>query len=381
MDRLTKADLQELILAQDSVLISIYMPTERTVDLTSQGPIRLKNLIKKAWEQQPASGLRAAGFRELLRPAEGLLDDSLFWQYQDEGLALFLSREGMRSWCLPIRFSEEVVVSGHFQIKPLLQLFGPDGHFFVLVLGQKGVRLLYATRFGFREVDLKGTPTSMAQALRIDEPGVHPSPPGFIGKAPSGIHGQGIGTDYKKPEIMQFFQRLSDGVHEALREENAPLVLAGEQFLLPMYEEANLYPYLVEQGIPRNPESMTDTEIHARALDILRPRFNKAQEDARMRFRWLSRIKSRLASSDLGEIVVAAHTGRVDTLFVALGVQQWGWFEPGTLRVEVLSGPATGVVDLLDAAAVWTLQNRGSVYAVEPERVPGGDKAAALFRY
>ena len=37
--------------------------------------------------------------------------------------------------------------------------------------------------------------------------------------------------------------------------------------------------------------------------------------------------------------------------------------------------------DLLDLAAVQTLLHGGTIYAVEPEQVPGGGPLAALFRY
>jgi hypothetical protein len=40
-----------------------------------------------------------------------------------------------------------------------------------------------------------------------------------------------------------------------------------------------------------------------------------------------------------------------------------------------------GNEDLLDASDVHTLLNGGTVYAVEPEQVPGGSLLAAIFRY
>jgi len=40
-----------------------------------------------------------------------------------------------------------------------------------------------------------------------------------------------------------------------------------------------------------------------------------------------------------------------------------------------------GDEDLLDVAAIQTVLNSGTVYAVKAEEVPGGGPAAALFRY
>jgi hypothetical protein len=82
-------------------------------------------------------------------------------------------------------------------------------------------------------------------------------------------------------------------------------------------------------------------------------------------------------------VLPAASYGRVDQLFVAVGVQQWGIFNPGvsTATVDLHAEPELGDEDLLDAAAVHTLLNGGTVYAVEPGQVPDQAQLAAVFRY
>jgi hypothetical protein len=87
------------------------------------------------------------------------------------------------------------------------------------------------------------------------------------------------------------------------------------------------------------------------------------------------------STADVKEAVLAAHHGRVDVLFVALGVQVWGNFDPGTHTVHVHQGPEPGDRDLLDMAAIQSILNGGTVYAVEPEQVPGDAPLAAVFRY
>lgn len=381
MDLISNDDIKSLMLEKDGTLLSLFMPTVKVGNEKLQEPIRLKNLIKKAWDLLPVSGLRSAELSALLEPIVALANDVLFWQYQDDGLALFVSGKGMRSYRLPLAFDEQVILSGRFHIKPLLPLFTVDGHFFLLVLNEKKIRLMYGTRSGLRDMDLKNTPTSLAQALNLDEQGIHPAPSGVMAGRPSGYHGHGVGTDYKKDDLLQFFHKVADGVHEALRNENAPLAIAGIDFLLPIYREANRYPYLVEGGITKNVEGMGASELHAKALDLVAPLFSRAEEEARMRCTWFAGVKSSLVSSELKEIVAAAYTGRIDTLFVALNTHRWGFFEPDTMRVELLDEPATGAEDLLDTAAVWALQNRSSIHAVDISLVPGGAAATALFRY
>ncbi|MEG3867970.1 hypothetical protein QUA46_17870 [Microcoleus sp. MON2_D6] len=81
------------------------------------------------------------------------------------------------------------------------------------------------------------------------------------------------------------------------------------------------------------------------------------------------------------EAVSAAYFGRVDRLFVALGVQQWGSFIPDTNAVQVHPDAELGDEDLLNAAAIQTILNGGTVYAMPPEQVPDEAPLAAIFRY
>jgi hypothetical protein len=80
----------------------------------------------------------------------------------------------------------------------------------------------------------------------------------------------------------------------------------------------------------------------------------------------------------------AARHGRVDSLFVALGVQKWGKFDAATGGVDIHEERQPGDQDLLDLAAVQTFASAGNVYAVDPAQVPGGERhspVAAVFRY
>lgn len=77
----------------------------------------------------------------------------------------------------------------------------------------------------------------------------------------------------------------------------------------------------------------------------------------------------------------AAYYGRVEELFVAVGVQQWGTFNRDTNTIEIHQEAEVGDDDLLNSAAIQTILNGGTVYAVEPEKVPAEAPLAAVFRY
>lgn len=112
---------------------------------------------------------------------------------------------------------------------------------------------------------------------------------------------------------------------------------------------------------------------------IVAPRFREAQREAAARYHHLAGTGQ--TSTDPSEVVPAACFGRVEVLFVAIGSRLWGVFDPGTAGVSVHEGAESGDGDLLDLAAVQTLLNSGTVYALDPEEMPDGATVAALFRY
>jgi hypothetical protein len=87
------------------------------------------------------------------------------------------------------------------------------------------------------------------------------------------------------------------------------------------------------------------------------------------------------ASNRVNEIVPAAYDGRVDTLFVATGMQQGGIFDPETRSMKVHPEAEPGDEDLLDYAAIHAFLNKGTVYPLPPDRMPDESPLAALFRF
>jgi hypothetical protein len=362
------------------------MPTHRAGSETQQDPIRLKNLLGEAEERLMTAGLRSSEAQAMLEPVSQLVEDGLFWQQQSDGLAIFVSAREVFHYRLPFDLEELVVVAKRFHVKPLLPFLSGDGQFYVLAISKDAVRLLHGTRYSVSEVDLEGVPSGLADALRFDDPErrlqfhTASGPSGGSGGRPAMFHGQGAPSQDEKTDILRYFQKVDEGVQALLAGEQAPLVLVGVDYLLPIYEEANEYPYLVEEGITGNPEDLSNKELHQRVWSLVQPRFRVEQEEAKSHF--LQLVGGDQASEDLVEVVPAAVHGRIERLFVALGQQQWGRFEPTTNEVTLHADFEPGDQDLPDLAAVQTLLNGGAVYAVEPEQMP--DKAAlvaAIFRY
>jgi hypothetical protein len=380
----TREELRVLTESSQAPCVSIYMPTHRVSTENQQDRTRLKNLIRQAADSLQAYGLRPAEAETLLEPASKLVGAIPFWKEKQDGLALFISPGIFRQYQLPTTFESLVVVAHRFHYKPLLTFLGGN-EFFVLALSQNAVRLFEGSRFGLSAIEgPEGMPKSLAEALKYDEAEqqiqFHTGTSASSGRGRAAMfHGQGAGTDDSKDRILRYFRQINQGLHDLLKEEQAPLVLAGVEYLLPIYKEINTYQHVINGGITGNPEGVPAVELHRQAWALVEPHFKREQEQAAARYQQLAGTGR--TSNDPKEIVPGAYHGRVEFLFVAVGRQQWGDFDPGANRVDLHPEAQPGSFDLLDLAASQTLLHGGAVYAVEPAEVPDKTLLAAVFRY
>lgn len=385
MSLLSIDELKALVEQSQGLCVSIYMPTYKAGPETRQNPIRFKNLIKQAEAQLQERHYRETS--ELLQPALDL-DDENFWQHQDEGLAIFVAEGFFRYYRMPLNFDELVIVGERFHLKPLMPLLTRDGEFYILALSQNQIRFFEASRYSVREVEIEGLPQSMDDALQYDETAkdgqfrISTSKGGTANTAQQAgsFHGQGSpDRDDIKQDILQYFHAIDRALHNFLRDKRGPLVLAGVEYLMPIYREANSYPHLLDEGLLENPETLTPDELHAQAMPIVEPYFSQAEQAAVEYYQEMTATGK--TSTDPKEAIPAAFYGRVEQLFVAVGVQQWGSFDPDAMELHMHNDAEPGDEDLLNTAVVQTLLNGGSVYAVEPEKVPDSAPLAAVFRF
>ena len=387
MNLISQNEIQTLIQKTGGPCVSIFMPTVRVGD-TQQNPIRLKNLLRSVHDRLAEDwGLRNGKAGSLLEPVRDLLGNQTFWEHQNEGLALFRSADLFETFQLPLALRELAVVENRFHLKPLFPLLSGDGHFYILCLSQKNIRLLSCYRYSVQEVDLGGIPRSFTEAMgeltRSQMQAQAFASPRTVARSPI-FHGHGTGEDNLKAEILKYFQIVDDGLsHLAVDiDRDAPFVLAGVEYLLPLFQEATKLPNVVDEGLTGNSDGLSPEELHAQAWEIVEPLFQQDRQKAVERFGSLQGTGR--ATHQIEEILPAAHDGRVDTLFTARGVRIWGSYDAASREVKPQgdqSAQRNGSQDLLDLAAVQTYLHGGRVFAVDQQEVPGGYAAAAIFRY
>lgn len=378
MKILSKAELDLLIHETGSPAVSLYLPTHRKGNI-EQDPIRLKNLLRDTENQLSNYELRPPTARKFLNPLVELLSDSLFWQNQGDGLAIFLSAKVFRHYQVPCRFPELSVVSDSFHIKPLIPLLSEDGIFYILTLSQNNVKLLQCTRYFVRDITPENIPSSFEETLQYDQQEKQLQ---FRTQQTDGhalFHGHGVKKDFDKVNILRYFHEIDQGVKEILKGEHAPLIVAAVEYLHPLYREASSYPNLSDEKIAGNPDEVSEKSLQEKGWELVQPYFERERKAALKKYP--EALSKGRATNDLKEAVLAAHDGRIATIFVEAEVQQWGYFDSENRKVHLVEEKRAGLKDLLDVVASATLMKDGAVYVLKSEHMPDSSAVAALLRY
>ncbi|MFU8890062.1 MAG: hypothetical protein ACNA76_00185 [Anaerosomatales bacterium] len=387
MDERNRETLNALARHDSWPAVSVYLPVHRAGTDTQQNPIRLKNLLAQAGDALVSGGMRSPDAEEFLREAWSLQRDPAFWREGFDGLALFIGEESFEVIRTSRPLPERLRMGTRFLLRPLMSALAPDVTFYVLALSKKHVRLLEGTPEEVREVDPQGIPQGLADALKYDDyqRQVQFHSGTSAGATASGrrsamFHGHGGTGETEKDDLLRYFRLVDEGLRE-LVPADVPLVLAGVDYLLPIYREASTHARLMSESITGNPDEEPAREIHAEALALLEPYLN-----ADLRRAVEAYVEGRggtTVTADLRLIVPAALEGRVDTLIVTDQDTAWGSYDSAADNMVLRSEPHNGDIDLLDHAAAATLLHGGTVHvlpAEEVRRATGAD-AAAVFRY
>ena len=380
MDFFGKEDLNQLLGNKGWPCVSMYLPTQRK-GFGQENRIRYKHnlqeaerLLKELNHERGETGLAYPG---------ALLEDDFFWQNQSNGLAVFFSKVLFRTYRLPLEFEELVVVADRFHLKPILPLLTNDTRFYILALSQNQVRFFQGSRLRIEEMNLESLPGSLSEALRFEEEEkqlqFHTGTPRARGDRAAMFHGQGVPADRDKDRILRYFRLIDAGIRDVLRNDTSLLMLAGVEFLFPIYREVNSYPYLMEQGIKGNPERIKAEDLHKRAWLMVEERLRENLD--RVLGRYHDLMGTGKTSMEIEQIVQAASNGRIDSLIFVIGEQQWGTYNEESNEARPHREKEPGDQDLLDLAASLTILNGGSVYPVERNEIGADAPAMALFRY
>lgn len=377
--QLTRKNVDQLLKLSGQTVISLYMPTEKSGAAQQQNPIRFENLLKQARELLEKSGHSTHQLKLQLEDVASLgAPESELWKFLKQGLVIFVTETDIFVYKLPMAVKEYAIVSSAPFIKPLMPLITTNGQFYILTLSQNDVKLYQANRTDIDKVYLGDIPLSMEEHFDYSDLNDHIQHHA-AGSGEGMFHGQGGGDESYKADISQFLNRVENGITELLEDEQAPLVLAGVEYLTSMYAKHNRYNHLVEDIVEGSPQNTNKEKLHAAAWEIVQPIFKASEEKALEGYH--AKAGTGKTSTQLEEVLKAAFDGKVETLFVLRGHEIWGEYLTDKREVLLHDKRSAHSIDLMDLATAQTLLNRGTVYSLKEDEMIAGKQISAVYRY
>jgi len=346
--------------------LSIYMPVDPDLRDQRAPQARLRMLVNNARDLLERRGMQPREQADLLDPVTRFAESVDFARHRDPGLALFVgSAEGSGFFHvvpLPHSPSELVVAGPDFHIKPMLPVIAADQRFGILALSKADVRLLTATPFTWNELPLETLPVEVQADLD------------------SRLAADNDAPDVRKELLVANPRNIATAVKAAIGEDPAPIVLVADPHVAGSFLQQVQINQIHPQPLHLNPFALSDAELHAKVLDVIRPALDVDLEAV------LEQVNARLGTAEptvairLEEILAAAREGRVDAVVVADDEPLWGCLRPdGTVVAHGTPDPFDE--DLLNLAAVLALRNGGRAFALPRERIPRQVPAAATLRF
>ncbi|MFJ9364980.1 hypothetical protein ACIRRA_11245 [Nocardia sp. NPDC101769] len=341
--------------------VSVYTPTEADTPTPDKNRLAFENQVKEVLDRVTDKQARIA----LTDAFADLVDDEDYWRFQSRTLAVHATPESMRTYRLPNRLEPSATLGDRFNIKPLLRAVTFPQTAFVLALSENAVRLVEVAAEGPAvEVAVAGLPTDLNKYLDL--------PP--LGRSP---HGRLQGSEGRKVRVRQFCRAVDQALRPVLAGHDIPLILAAAEPTDSLYRSVDSYPLLLAEGIPGNPEHLTDGDLAARARQLLDRHY--AAELANVRSEFEKRRGDGRGVIDLSDIARAATYGIVHTLFVDIDASVPGAVtDDGALTAATADGETPGVLDEISRRV---LLSNGRVLAVRADDIPDGAHAAAILRY
>ena len=394
LQAVTLDEVRDLAEMSSVPVLSIFLPMKKVNVEPEENSTQLKNALGTARRELAARNHRKPDIDALLEPIDALLDDTNFWTHQLEGLAIFRSADMFKYYRLPVSVEGAVFVDRNPVVKPMVSAISTLQNFFILCLSQGRIRLMHASLQGAEEVDLEplDIPLNLDEALRYDDleqpdmnhwvttnPGAAAVASRDAGQGESTMPGHGAEGEEQKRQLARYFHMVDKGIADLLKGYRTPLLLAGVEYLHPIYREVSDYEPILEEGIHGNADGLRADELRQKAVPIFEAHLER-------RFKEMSERYGDLAahgrgSSDLTDILTAANEGRIEYLFMAEGAEAWGTFDPARRSIERHEEKQAGSVELYDLATRLTLRTSGRPFLMPAGRMPGDPPICAIYRY
>ncbi|MDB5231590.1 MAG: hypothetical protein JWN76_2395 [Chitinophagaceae bacterium] len=363
--------------------ISIFIPTHSGgVEVNeNQDFIRFKTALQKVTLDLSRKGVPQDKIERWLEPGYELVRTDEFWKGMSGGLAVFIADGFFKYIKMRSEPAEEVYVNSSFYVTPLLPLMMCKDYFYLLVISKKQSKLYKVDSFGIEYIDIPEIPNGVEDWVRLEEKESDAlfRQGGKGGTGSASFHGHNSRLDQKQ-SIALYLEEVDDTIwKERLHTETVPLVLAGVDYLVPIYKSVTDYKQVWEEALTGSYEHRQLGELFAASRQLMQPYFEREKKDALERYG--NKSAGALTSSIIDDVIPGTYYGQVGTLFVAKNEKLWGTFDEVKNELIIHESRNDNSEDLLDKAIIKTLLNGGEVYMLEKEQMPAESPVAALLRY
>jgi hypothetical protein len=385
---LTMDLFKELANYNADTCVTIYLGTHAAgVEVNEHyDPINFKNQLQEAARRLTEKGKDEGFVKQLLEPGFELVRNEDFWTTLSAGFAVFISEGYFKYIKMPVVPAEEMlVVNSRFSVAPLVSIMISKEYFYLLVISKQCAKLFRADAWGMEIVPLD-LPQSIDEVKRISGLDATTFRSGSNGpRAPrysqeGAYHGIGGGNPDDKDNILTYFEAVDDILWDkVLNKENAPLVLAGVEYEIPIYRSACDYHNVWPQALTGSREHQPTATLYQDAREVMKPYFE--QRVTRALDLFMNNRANERTSIITSDIIPAAYYSQVSHLFVTKGEHIWGHFDEMANELQIHETPDQGGEDLIDQAVVKTIANGGEVFLLDKEKMPVDAEMAALLRY
>lgn len=368
-----------LIEQTEGPCLSLYLPMLPGLTHAAENVERMNRVLDDMEGRLESYGIEGKARPQFLASARAFADNILASGVPEGTLALFLSPSTFDVELLPVAMSEICVIGLRFYLTPLLPFLFSPMHYYILAVSRNSAHFLEVNNAEVEAHDIAGMPHSLEEAWAGTEHTEESQQMHSTGNGRVAFHGQGNVKDDKEGETKIYLQKIAKSLHTLLHEQDAPLVFAGVEELYGLYKHLDTSGRLLEGFIHGNPDRLDGEELVKHAEPLIREAMDKRNAAALEAYGTLAGTGR--TSTDLSDILDSAAAGKVETLFVAAGTEQWGIFDTESGKKELHEGPEAKNEELLGLAANHTLRHRGKVVALPADQMPEGKQIAAILRF
>ncbi|MEJ7738650.1 MAG: hypothetical protein WKF97_14570 [Chitinophagaceae bacterium] len=373
----------ELASYSSGCCVSVFFPTHKAgVEVNEHfDPIIFKNALQDIANKLKEKDIDQVSIEKMLEPGYELVRNDAFWRNLSAGLAVFLSDGFFKYIKMPLAPSGEIVTDTSFYVSPLVPVMTTKEYFYLLVISKKQAKIFRADAFGMEYLPIEEIPNVIEEVTgpdKDDETTLKTGGRGGTGGA--NFHGIGGGNNDDKTKMATYFEAVDDVIwKQLLNKETAPLLLAGVEYLIPIYKSACDYKFIWEDALTGSHEHEDISSLYPQARAKMEPYFKQRLTKALEQFG--NKSATALTSSIAADIIPASFYGKVSHLFVQKAEHIWGLFDEHANEIWFHDNLEQGSEDLLDHSVVKTILNGGEVFLLDRDEMPADSVVAALMRY